>query len=134
MCTGTAKSKRACCRMLRDLLSASGTAVSDAHLHRVYVACRHCYKRCRVRVRHSFVVSPPPHTHTTHAALPSRRNTRLKFWVFLCRCFFQSPSYILISTITADYVSSLFTQILSSTCNSTPSCFQETAPAPTCMM
>jgi hypothetical protein len=49
-CTGTAKNERAWCRMLRDLLGASGAAVSDAHLRRVYLVCRQCYRRGRVRV------------------------------------------------------------------------------------
>jgi hypothetical protein len=40
-CTGTAESERAWCSMLRDLLSASGAAVSDA---------AQCCRRRRVRV------------------------------------------------------------------------------------
>jgi uncharacterized protein len=36
--------------MLRDLLGASGAAVSDADLRRVYLVCRQCCRRGRVRV------------------------------------------------------------------------------------
>jgi hypothetical protein len=50
-CTGTAESRQAWCSMLRDLLSASGAAVSDAALLRVYLVCRQCCGRGRVRVR-----------------------------------------------------------------------------------
>jgi hypothetical protein len=49
-CTGTAESEQAWCRMLRDLLSASGAAVSDADLRRVYLVCRQCCRRGCVRV------------------------------------------------------------------------------------
>jgi TPR repeat protein len=51
LCTGTAESKQAWCSMLRDLFSASGAAVSDAALLRVYLVCRQCCRRGRVRVR-----------------------------------------------------------------------------------
>ena len=50
VCTGTAESERAWCSMLRDLLSASGAAVSDADLRRVYLVIRQCCRRGRVRV------------------------------------------------------------------------------------
>ena len=50
-CTGTAESEQAWCSMLRDLFSASGAAVSDAALLRVYLVCRQCCGRGRVRVR-----------------------------------------------------------------------------------
>jgi hypothetical protein len=50
VCTWTAESERAWCRMLRDLFSASGAAVSDADLRRVYLVCRQCCRRGRVRV------------------------------------------------------------------------------------
>jgi TPR repeat protein len=50
VCTGTAESEQAWCRMLRDLFSASGAAVSDAALLRVYLVCRQCCGRGRVRV------------------------------------------------------------------------------------
>jgi TPR repeat protein len=49
-CTGTAENERAWCSMLRDLFSASGAAVSDADLRRVYLVCRQCCVRGRVRV------------------------------------------------------------------------------------
>jgi TPR repeat protein len=49
-CTGTAESEQAWCHMLRDLFSASGAAVSDADLRRVYLVCRQCCRRRRVRV------------------------------------------------------------------------------------
>jgi hypothetical protein len=50
VCTGSAESERAWCRMLRDLFSASGAAVSDAALLQVYLVCRQCCGRGRVRV------------------------------------------------------------------------------------
>jgi TPR repeat protein len=50
VCSGTAKSERAWCRMLRDLSSASGAVVSDAALRRVYLVCRQCCRRGRARV------------------------------------------------------------------------------------
>ena len=50
VCTDTDESERAWCSMLRDLLSASGAAVSDADLRRVYLVCRQCCRRGRVRV------------------------------------------------------------------------------------
>ncbi len=50
VCTGTAENKRAWCSMLRDLFSASGAAVSDADLRRVYLVCRQCCRSGRVRV------------------------------------------------------------------------------------
>jgi TPR repeat protein len=49
-CTGSAESEQAWCRMLRDLFSAAGAAVSDAALRRVYLVCRQCCRRGRVRV------------------------------------------------------------------------------------
>jgi TPR repeat protein len=49
VCTGTAESERAWCSMLRDLLSASGAAVSDDDLRRVYLVCRQCCTRGHVR-------------------------------------------------------------------------------------
>jgi TPR repeat protein len=49
-CTGTVESEQAWCSMLRDLSSASGAAVSDADLRRVYLVCRQCCGRGRVRV------------------------------------------------------------------------------------
>ena len=51
VCTGAAESRQAWCSMLRDLFSASGAAVSDAALLRVYRVCRQCCGRGRVRVR-----------------------------------------------------------------------------------
>ena len=50
VCTDTAESERAWCSMLRDLFSTSGAAVSDADLRRVYLVCRQCCRRGRVRV------------------------------------------------------------------------------------
>jgi TPR repeat protein len=49
-CTGTDESEFAWCSMLRDLFSASGAAVIDADLRRVYLVCRQCCGRGRVRV------------------------------------------------------------------------------------
>ena len=48
VCTGTAESRQAWCSMLRDLLSASGAAVSDAVLLRVYLVCKECARRGHV--------------------------------------------------------------------------------------
>ena len=50
VCTGTAENEHAWCSMLRDLFSASGAAVSDADLRRVYLVCRQCCRRGSVRV------------------------------------------------------------------------------------
>ena len=53
VCTGTAENKRAWFSMLRDLFSASGAAaalVSDAALLRVYLVCKDCFRRGRVRI------------------------------------------------------------------------------------
>ena len=50
VCTGTAENRQAWCSMLRDLSSASGAAVSDAAILRVYLVCRQCCRRGRVRV------------------------------------------------------------------------------------
>jgi hypothetical protein len=50
VCTDSAESERAWCSMLRELFSASGAAVSDAALLRVYLVCRQCCRRRRVRV------------------------------------------------------------------------------------
>jgi TPR repeat protein len=49
-CAGSAESEQAWCGMLRDLFSASGAAVSDADLRRVYLVCRQCCRRGHVRV------------------------------------------------------------------------------------
>jgi TPR repeat protein len=50
VCTGSAESEQAWCSMLRDLFSASGAAVSDAALLRVYLVCKQCCGHGRVRV------------------------------------------------------------------------------------
>jgi hypothetical protein len=50
VCTSTAESEQAWCSMLRDLFSASGTAVSNAALLRVYLVCSECCRRGCVRV------------------------------------------------------------------------------------
>jgi uncharacterized protein len=50
VCTGSAESRQAWCSMLRELFSTSGAAVSDAALRRVYLVCRQCCRRGRVRV------------------------------------------------------------------------------------
>ena len=70
-CTGTAESERAWCSMLRDLFSASGAAVSDAALLRVYLVCRQCCGRGRVRVRAviSRVLSHPAAAAAGHELL-----------------------------------------------------------------
>jgi hypothetical protein len=49
VCTGTAESRQAWCSMLRDLFSASGAAVSDAVLLRVYLVCKECARRGHVQ-------------------------------------------------------------------------------------
>ena len=51
VCTGNAESEHAWFSMLADLFSASGAAVSDAALLHVYLVCKHCFRRGRVRVR-----------------------------------------------------------------------------------
>ena len=60
VCTDTAESERAWCSLLRDLSSASGAAVSDADLRRVYLVCRQCCRRGRVRVC-AFISHVLPH-------------------------------------------------------------------------
>jgi uncharacterized protein len=50
VCSGSAQSRQAWCSMLRDLFSASGAAVSDAALLRVYLVCKGCARRGYVRV------------------------------------------------------------------------------------
>jgi TPR repeat protein len=49
-CTGTAESELAWCSMLHDLFSASRASVNHAALRRVYLVCRQCCRRGRVRV------------------------------------------------------------------------------------
>ena len=48
VCTSTAESKQAWCSMLRDLFSASDSAVSDAALFRMYLVIKKCCKHGRV--------------------------------------------------------------------------------------
>jgi TPR repeat protein len=48
-CTGTAESRQAWCSMLGDLFSAAAISVSDAARLRVYIVCKECAKRGRVR-------------------------------------------------------------------------------------
>jgi hypothetical protein len=50
LCSDTAESKRAWCRMLRDLFRASGVNVSDAVLFRVHDVCQNCARRGYVRL------------------------------------------------------------------------------------
>ena len=58
VCTGTAENRQAWCSMLRDLSSASGAAVSDAVLLRVYNACKNCARLGRVRISDAAAVGP----------------------------------------------------------------------------
>ena len=58
VCNGTAESRQAWCSMLRDLLGASGAAVSDAVLLRIYNACKDCACRGHVRLSDTAAVGP----------------------------------------------------------------------------
>jgi hypothetical protein len=50
VCTTAAHSKQAWCSMLQDLCGSAGVAISDAALLRVYLVCKECAKRGRVRL------------------------------------------------------------------------------------
>ena len=104
VCSGAAESERAWCSMLRDLLSASGAAVSDAALLGVYVVCRQCCRRGRVRVCAfiSRVLSHPAAAAAGHAllaqltahpvhCLASRAN--VERWRAMFRCRTASPAH-----------------------------------------
>jgi hypothetical protein len=77
VCTGTAESEFAWCSMLRDLFSASGAAVSDADLRRLYLVCRECCERGRVRVC-AFIshVLPHPAAASLLRGMSSLRSSR----------------------------------------------------------
>ena len=104
VCSGAAESERAWCSMLRDLLGASGAAVSDAALLGVYVVCRQCCRRGRVRVCAfiSRVLSHPAAAAAEHAllaqltahpvyCLASRAN--VERWRAMFRCRTASPAH-----------------------------------------
>ena len=104
VCTGTAESEQAWCSMLRDLFSASGAAVSDAALLRVYLVCRQCCRRGRVRVCAfiSRVLSHPAAAAAGHELLaqltahPVRcLASQINFarWRAMLRCHTPSPAH-----------------------------------------
>ena len=104
VCSGAAESKRAWCSMLRDLLSASGAAVSDAALLGVYVVCRQCCRRGRVRVCAfiSRVISHPAAAAAGHELLaqltahPVRclaSQLNVQRWRAMLRCHTPSPAH-----------------------------------------
>jgi hypothetical protein len=90
--------------MLRDLFSASGAAVSDADLRRVYLVCRQCCGRGRVRVCAfiSRVLSHPAAAAAGHELLaqltahPVRclaSQLNLARWRAMLRCHTPSPAH-----------------------------------------
>jgi TPR repeat protein len=90
--------------MLRDLLSASGAAVSDAALLGVYVVCRQCCRRGRVRVCAfvSRVLSHPAAAAAGHALLAQltahpvhclASRTNVERWRAMFRCRTASPAH-----------------------------------------
>jgi TPR repeat protein len=104
VCSDTAESERAWCSMLRDLLSASGAAVSDAALLGVYVVCRQCCRRGRVRVCAfiSRVLSHPAAAAAGHALLAQltahpvhclASRTNVERWRAMFRCRTASPAH-----------------------------------------
>jgi TPR repeat protein len=104
VCTGTAESERAWCSMLRDLFSASGAAVSDAALLRVYLVCRQCCGCGRVRVCAfiSRILSYPAAAAAGHELLAQLTAhpilclaSQLNFarWRAMLRCHTPSPAH-----------------------------------------
>jgi TPR repeat protein len=103
-CTGTAESEQAWCSMLRDLFSASGAAVSDAALLRVYLVCRQCCGRGRVRVCAFItrIMSHPAAAAAGHELLahltahPVRclaSQLNVQRWRAMLRCHTPSPAH-----------------------------------------
>jgi TPR repeat protein len=105
VCTDTAESRQAWCSMLRDLFSASGAAVSDADLLRVYLVCRQCCGRGRVRVCVfiSRVLSHPAAAAaaeyellaqlTAHPLYCLASQLNLTLWRAMLRCHTPSPAH-----------------------------------------
>ena len=104
VCTGTAESEQAWCSMLRDLFIASGAAVSDADLRRVYLVCRQCCMRGRVRVCAfiSRVLSHPAAAAAGHQLLAQLTAhplhclaSQINFarWRAMLRCHTPSPAH-----------------------------------------
>ena len=104
VCTDSAESEQAWCSMLRDLFSASGAAVSDAALLRVYLVCRQCCGRGRVRVCAfiSRVLSHPAAAAAGHELLAQltahpvhclASQLNLARWRAMLRCHTPSPAH-----------------------------------------
>ena len=106
VCSGSAQSRQSWCSMLRDLLSASGAVVSDAALLRVYLVCKACARRGRVRVCAfvSRVLSHPAAAAAGHEllaqltahpvrCLASQINSAR--WRAMLRCQTCSPAHVL---------------------------------------
>jgi hypothetical protein len=66
-CSAAAQSKHAWCSMLRDLCDTAGVAVSDAARLRIYVVCKECAERGRVRLCED---TPPPLSSPTASSTP----------------------------------------------------------------
>ena len=103
VCTGTAESKRAWCSMLRVLSASAGAVVSDAALLRVYLVCKACARRGRVRVCAfiSRVLSHPAAAAAGHELLaqvtahPLRclaSQINVQRWRAMLRCHSDTPS------------------------------------------
>jgi hypothetical protein len=104
VCTGATESRQAWCSMLRDLFSASGAAVSNAALLRVYLVCRRCCLRGRVRVCAfiSRVLSHPAAAAAGHELLAQltahpvhclASQLNLARWRAMLRCHTPSPAH-----------------------------------------
>ena len=69
-CTRDAGSKRAWCSMLRDLFHTAGVTVSSSARLRIYLVCKDCCKRGRVRLPPASSAPAPPSPAPIHAAVP----------------------------------------------------------------
>ena len=69
-CTSAAGSKQAWCSMLRDLFHTAGVTVSSAAQLRIYLVCKDCCKRGRVRLPPASSAPAPPSPAPIHAAAP----------------------------------------------------------------
>jgi len=115
VCTGAAESRQTWCSMLRDLFSASGAAVSDAALLQVYLVCRQCCGRGRVRVCVfiSRVLSHPAAAAaghellaqlTAHPILCLASQINFARWRAMLRCHTPSPAHAPHWHVTGIYV------------------------------